>query len=161
MGYLVDPEKVGDKDGISAALAFVDLVRCLKAQGKTIQEHINDFSTEFGAFASSQISLRVNALSDIGKLMDAFRQNAPTQIGQHAVVASKDYMHGAEPNNILVYSLANGSRLIVRPSGTEPKVKVYLDVSGKDNADAAHILTQFDHDVRQLLRSDAFGQQDC
>lgn len=161
LGYLVDPVKVGDKDGISAAVAFIDLVRSLKAQGKTIQDNINEFATEFGAFASSQISLRVKELSDIGKLMDAFRQNAPTQIGEHAVVATKDYMQGEEPNNILVYSLANGSRLIVRPSGTEPKVKVYLDVNGKDNADAANVLAQFDNDVRALLRSDAFGNQDC
>lgn len=161
LGYLVDPAKVGDKDGISAAVAFIDLVRSLKAQGKTIQDNINEFAAEFGAFASSQISLRVQELSDIGKLMDAFRQNAPTQIGEHAVVATKDYMQGEEPNNILVYSLANGSRLIVRPSGTEPKVKVYLDVNGKDNADAANVLAQFDNDVRALLRSDAFGNQDC
>lgn len=161
LGYLVDPVKVGDKDGISAAVAFIDLVRSLKAQGKTIQDNINEFAAEFGAFASSQISLRVKELSDIGKLMDAFRQNAPTQIGEHAVVATKDYMQGEEPNNILVYSLANGSRLIVRPSGTEPKVKVYLDVNGKDNADAANVLAQFDNDVRALLRSDAFGNQDC
>lgn len=161
LGYLVDPVKVGDKDGISAAVAFIDLVRSLKAQGKTIQDNINDFAAEFGAFASSQISLRVKELSDIGKLMNAFRQNAPTQIGEHAVVATKDYMQGEEPNNILVYSLANGSRLIVRPSGTEPKVKVYLDVNGKDNADAANVLAQFDNDVRALLRSDAFGNQDC
>lgn len=161
LGYLVDPEKVSDKDGISAAVMFVDLVRSLKAQGKTIQEHLADFSAEFGAFASAQISLRVKELSDIGKLMDAFRQNPPTQIGENSVVNSKDYMSGAEPNNILVYHFDNGSRLIVRPSGTEPKVKIYLDVNGKDNADAARILTELDNNVRALLRSEAFGQQDC
>lgn len=161
LGYLVDPDKVGDKDGISAAVMFVDLVRSLKAQGKTIQDYINDFTKEFGAFASSQISLRVKELSDINKLMQAFRQNAPSQIGGHAVVASKDYMQDEEPHNILMYSLQNGSRLIVRPSGTEPKVKVYLDVNGKNSEDAMDTLVKFDNAVRELLRSDKFGHQNC
>ncbi|MDK4651042.1 phospho-sugar mutase [Kingella kingae] len=161
LGYLVDPDKVKDKDGISAAIVFLDLVRQLKAQGKTIQDYIDDFAEEFGAYASSQVSLRMQDVADIPKLTDAFRQNPPAQIGAHKVVQSKDYMHDAEPNNILVYHLDNGSRLIVRPSGTEPKVKLYLDVNGKDNTDAARVLAQFDADVRELLRSDAFGNQNC
>ena len=161
LGYLVDPDKVKDKDGISAAIVFLDLVRQLKAQGKTIQDYIDDFAAEFGAYASSQVSLRMQDVADIPKLTDAFRQNPPAQIGTHKVVQSKDYMNDAEPNNILVYHLDNGSRLIVRPSGTEPKVKLYLDVNGSDNTDAARVLAQFDADVRELLRSDAFGNQNC
>lgn len=161
LGYLVDPEKVGDKDGISAAVAFLDLVRTLKAQGKSIQDYIQDFANEFGAYASSQISLRVKQLADISILTDALRQTPPAQIGANKVVQSKDYMQGAEPNNILVYYLDNGSRLIVRPSGTEPKVKVYLDVKGTDAADAARVLADFDRDVRELLRQDVYGKQDC
>ncbi|MDO4434214.1 MAG: phospho-sugar mutase [Alysiella sp.] len=161
LGYLVDPQKVGDKDGISAAVVFVDLVRSLKAQGKSIQDYLNDFTQEFGAYASSQISLRVNDLADIGKLTDAFRQNPPAQIGENAVVQSKDYMNGTEPNNILVYHLNNGSRLIIRPSGTEPKIKLYLDVKGDNAQHAQSTLQQFEQAVRDLLRSETYGKQDC
>ena len=161
LGYLVDPDKVSDKDGISAVIMFLDLVRSLKATGKTIQQHIADFTQEFGAYASSQISLRVKDLANIPKLMDVFRQNPPTQIGENKIVQSKDYLQGTEPNNILVYALDNGSRLIVRPSGTEPKVKVYLDVKGNDAIDAMRVLEKFDGAVRELLRSEQFGKQDC
>ena len=70
-------------------------------------------------------------------------------------------MQCAEPNEILVYYLDNGNRVIVRPSGTEPKVKVYLDVKGKDNADAAQVLATLDNDVRVLLRQEQYGSQDC
>lgn len=161
LGYLVDPDKVSDKDGISAVIMFLDLVCGLKATGKTIQQHIADFTQEFGAYASSQISLRVKDLADIPKLMDAFRQNPPTQIGENKIVQSKDYIQGTEPNNILVYALDNGSRLIVRPSGTEPKVKVYLDVKGNNAIDAMRVLEKFDGAVRELLRSEQFGKQDC
>ena len=100
-------------------------------------------------------------LADIPKLMDAFRQNPPTQIGENKIVQSKDYLQCTEPNNILVYALDNGSRLIVRPSGTEPKVKVYLDVKGNDAIDAMRVLEKFDGAVRELLRSEQFGKQDC
>lgn len=161
LGYLVDPDKVGDKDGISAAIMFLDLVRSLKAQGKSIQQYMNDFANEFGAYASGQISLRVSDLANISQLTDSLRQNPPSQIGTNAIVGSKDYLQGAEPNNILVYYLDNGSRLIVRPSGTEPKIKVYLDVKGDTAAQAQDVLAQFDEAVRAMLRSDVYGKQDC
>lgn len=157
LGYLVDPDKVRDKDGISAALAFLDLVRSLKAQGKTLNDYAAEFVAEFGAYASGQISLRVERLSDIPKLMTAFRSNPPVQVGAVQVSESKDYMQGEEPADILVYYFANGSRLIIRPSGTEPKVKIYLDVKGADAAEAESLLQQFEADTRTLLRSDAYG----
>lgn len=160
IGYLVDPEKILDKDGISAAVVFLDLVRILKAQGKTIQQYAEEFAQVFGAYASTQISLRVKDLADIGKLMQAFRLNPPSQIGAAKVVATKDYMQCAEPNEILVYHLDNGNRVIIRPSGTEPKVKVYLDVKGQDNPNAMQILAALEQDVRNLLRQEQYGKQD-
>lgn len=161
LGYLVNPDQVGDKDGISAAVAFLDYVRALKAEGKTIADDIRDFYAEFGAFASGQISIRVQALPDLGKLMDTFRRNAPEHIGTRRIVRSKDYLHDADPNNILSYYLDDGSRMILRPSGTEPKLKIYLDVKGVTEADAEQTLAELDRDVRALLRSDAMGRLDC
>lgn len=161
LGYLVDPDKVRDKDGISAAVAWLDLVRGLKAQGKTLSDYIADFAAEFGAYASAQISVRVRELGDIGKLMAAFREQPPKQLGDTAVTESKDYLQDSEAADILVYRLQDGSRLIVRPSGTEPKVKFYLDVKGSSGAEAAAVLSRLDEAVRGLLRSEAYGAQDC
>ena len=161
LGYLVDPDKVRDKDGISAALVFLDLVRSLKAQGKTLLDYADDFEKTFGAFISSQISIRVNELPDIAKLMQALRNNRPNQIGEQAVAQFIDHMQGDNPNDILMFYLANGSRLIVRPSGTEPKVKFYLDAKGDNAAHAQTVLATFEHDVRQLLRQETYGAQNC
>lgn len=161
LGYLVDPDKLRDKDGISAAIAFLDLICTLKAQGKTLADYAAEFEKTFGAYASGQISIRVEDLKDIPKLMQALRTQPPQHIGQYAVASVFDYMTHAEPNDILVYRLENGSRLIVRPSGTEPKVKFYLDVQGENAAHAAEVLTEFDQAVRALLRQDIYGGQNC
>lgn len=159
LGYLVDPEKVADKDGISAAVAFVDLVCQLKAAGKSLHDYIQSFTETFGAFDSTQISLRVKVLDDIAALMNAFRQTPPQAIGAQKITAYKDYLNHQEPHNILVYHLNNGNRVIIRPSGTEPKVKVYLDVVGKDAQDAKRALNVLENDMRELLRQETYGKQ--
>ena len=161
LGYLVDPDKVRDKDGISAAIVFLDLVRHLKAQGKTLADYANDFTQEFGAYVSGQISIRVSDLSEIGKLMVALRNTPPAEVGGVKVAQFIDHTKTDRQSDILVFVLENGSRLIVRPSGTEPKIKFYLDARGKDPKDADHVLAQFDEGVRQILRQDAYGKQDC
>lgn len=160
LGYLVDPEKVSDKDGISAAVCFVDLMCSLKKEGKTFQDYMDAFTATFGAFDSTQISIRVKDLSDIKTLMNAFRQTPPSQIGKEKVLRTQDYLHHTEPSEILIYHLANQSRVIIRPSGTEPKVKVYLDVLGKNPDDAKNALTQLENDMRQLLRQEIYGKQE-
>ena len=161
LGYLVDPDKVRDKDGISAAIVFLDLVRHLKAQGKTLADYANDFTQEFGAYVSGQISIRVSDLSEIGKLMAALRNTPPAEVGGVKVAQFIDHTKTDRQSDILVFVLENGSRLIVRPSGTEPKIKFYLDARGKDPKDADQVLAQFDEGVRQILRQDAYGKQDC
>ncbi|EIJ69751.1 phospho-sugar mutase [Pasteurella bettyae] len=161
IGYLVDPDKVRDKDGISAAVMFLDLVRYLKHQGKTILDYMEDFNQTFGAYVSGQISIRVSDLSEISKLMTALRNNSPTEIGGFKVTQALDHLKTERQNNILVFMLENGSRLIVRPSGTEPKIKFYLDAKGKDSADADQVLANFDASVRAMLRQEQYGKQDC
>ena len=161
LGYLVDPDKVRDKDGISAAIVFLDLVRHLKAQGKTLADYANDFTQEFGAYVSGQISIRVSDLSEIGKLMAALRNTPPEEVGGVKVAQFIDHTKTDRQSDILVFVLENGSRLITRPSGTEPKIKFYLDARGKDPKDADQVLAQFEEGVRQILRQDAYGKQDC
>ncbi|WP_373819661.1 phospho-sugar mutase [Glaesserella sp.] len=161
LGYLVDPDKVRDKDGISAAVVFLDLVRALKKQGKTLADYADEFTKEFGAYVSGQISIRVSDLSEIGKLMTALRTNPPTEIGGFNVAQFIDHTKTDRQSDILVFVLENGSRLIARPSGTEPKIKFYLDAKGKDPKDADQVLAQFDESVRQILRQEKYGKQDC
>jgi phosphomannomutase len=135
LGYLVDPAKVRDKDGISAAVDFLGLVSELKAAGRTVTDHLTDFAERFGAFASSQVSIRMTDLADIPRLMAALRQSPPERIGASIVRQVDDFVAGfagLPASDILRYQLDDGSRVIVRPSGTEPKIKVYIDASSVD-----------------------------
>lgn len=132
LGYLVDPEKVRDKDGISAAVDLLALAGELKAAGRTLADHQRDFDERFGAFASAQVSLRVTDLSRIGQIMAALRDNPPAEVGGLRVSQVDDFSGGFgvfPPSDILRFWMHGGARVIVRPSGTEPKVKVYIDAS--------------------------------
>lgn len=160
LGYLVDPQKVRDKDGISAAVAVLSLFSELHAAGETLESHLDHFALEFGAYASAQISIRVADLADIPRMMAALRAQPPTAVGGIAVEGVDDYLGGVDgfpPNDILRIRLADGGRVIVRPSGTEPKLKCYLDASSRDGsatqrraaADAA--VTALEAGMRELL----------
>jgi phosphomannomutase len=132
LGYLVDPEKVRDKDGISAAVDFLALAGELKAAGRTLDDHQRDFDERFGAFASAQVSLRVTDLTRISAIMAALRDSPPGDISGVRVDQVDDFIGGFgvfAPNDILRFWMRGGARVIVRPSGTEPKVKVYIDAS--------------------------------
>ncbi len=132
LGYLVDPDVVRDKDGISAAVAFLDLASSLAADGLTIADQLDLFSERFGHFASDQISLRVTDLADIDRIMARLRSTPPAAIGDVRVSSIddlKDGFDGLPPSDVLRIWLEDGSRVMVRPSGTEPKLKVYIDAS--------------------------------
>ncbi|MGA1835606.1 phospho-sugar mutase [Herbiconiux sp. 11R-BC] len=129
LGYLVNPETVRDKDGISAAIAFLDLADTLAASGRTIADRLDEFAARFGHYASQQISVRVTDLADIDRVMAALRSDPPTEIGGLPVERIDDLSHGegdVPPSDVLRILLP-GARVMVRPSGTEPKLKVYLD----------------------------------
>ena len=160
LGYLVDPEKVRDKDGISAAVEFLALMRELKAAGKSLLDHENEFAEKFGAFASSQISIRVDDLAQIAATMNGLRQNLPTAIGTVRVDHIDDFIDGFEQfpaGDILRIWLIDGSRVILRPSGTEPKLKVYIDASSEvgtgpeRRAAAERTVAELDAAMRELL----------
>src|SRR5690606_1452874 len=132
LGYLVDPGKVRDKDGVSAALDFLCLASELKAAGQSVQDHLQAFATQFGAFASAQVSIRFAEVAEIARIMATLRAAPPAAIGPIAVTQVDDFSDGFGPfpaSDILRLWLDGGSRVIVRPSGTEPKLKVYIDAS--------------------------------
>jgi len=160
LGYLVDPEKVRDKDGISAAVEFLSLMTELKAEGRTLADLENEFAEKFGAYASSQISIRVSELSEISARMNGLRQNLPASIGAVRVDHIDDFADGFEqfpPGDILRIWLVDGSRVILRPSGTEPKLKIYIDASSttgtaqERRAAADRTVAALDAAMRQLL----------
>lgn len=139
LGYLVDPDKVRDKDGISAAVAVLSLFSELRAAGETLESHLDAFALEFGAFASAQISIRVADLAEIPRAMARLRAAPPAEVGGIPVEGVDDFLLGLDgfaPNDILRLRLAGGGRVIVRPSGTEPKLKCYLDASSAQGSAA-------------------------
>lgn len=135
LGYLVNPETVRDKDGISAAVAFLDLANDLAASGHTIADHLDAFAERFGFFASDQISIRVTDRSRIAEIMAALRATPPASLGAVTVERIEDLSDGfgdLPPSDVLRILLTDGSRVMVRPSGTEPKLKIYIDASSTD-----------------------------
>jgi phosphomannomutase len=160
LGYLVDPDKVRDKDGISAAVDFLSLVSELASRGETVADLELAFAEKFGAFESSQISLRVTDLSDIGVLMARLRDAPPSHLAGIRVDHIDDFADGFgpfPPGDILRFWLDDDARVIVRPSGTEPKLKVYIDASSTDGtgaqrqAAAAATVAALDAALRDLL----------
>lgn len=137
LGYLVNPETVRDKDGISAAVAFLSLAAALKAEGRTIADHLDEFVERFGCFDSSQVSIRVTDLSRIGEVMSRLRADPPSSVGGIRVERIEDLADGfgaLPPSDVLRIVLEGGARVMVRPSGTEPKLKVYIDAVGSEGS---------------------------
>ncbi len=131
LGYCVDPEHVKDKDGVSALLLLCELAAQAKADGRTLDDLLDDIAAEHGLHATDQVSVRVSDLSAIPRAMDQLRTTPPASLGGLAVVQVDDLAEGSAdlpPTEGLRYRLAEGGRVIVRPSGTEPKIKCYLEV---------------------------------
>jgi phosphomannomutase len=154
LGYLVDPDVVRDKDGISAALELLSLASELHADGRTIADRLQEFADTFGAFASTQVSTRVDDLTRIGTIMHALRSTPPTDLGGVAVDSVTDFVDGVDafpPSDILRWDLEGAARVIVRPSGTEPKVKVYIDAVAGSPAEAQALVDRIAAAARPLV----------
>ncbi|MFD7560563.1 phospho-sugar mutase [Streptomyces sp. NPDC059835] len=133
LGYCVDPEGVRDKDGITAALLVAELASELKEQGRTLTDLLDDLAMAHGLHATDQLSVRVSDLSVIASAMAALRAEPPTSLAGLRVVSAEDLAVGSAalpPTDGLRYYLDGDykARVIVRPSGTEPKLKCYLEV---------------------------------
>ncbi|NHA66725.1 phospho-sugar mutase [Phycicoccus flavus] len=131
LGYCVDPGHVRDKDGVTAALFVAELAAGLKARGATLPDLLDDLARTHGVHATDSFSVRVEDLSLIERVMARLRAEPPTAVAGVAVERADDLARGEgglPPTDGLRYHLADGSRVVVRPSGTEPKLKVYLEV---------------------------------
>ncbi|UXM93050.1 phospho-sugar mutase [Paenarthrobacter sp. JL.01a] len=131
LGYCVAPELVRDKDGISAAVLIAEMAAAAKAEGKSIFDTLDDLYLVHGLHASDQLSIRVADLGLLDAMMNRLRVNPPEAFGGSAVEVSTDLAEGSEslpPTDGLLYLTRDQSRVIIRPSGTEPKLKCYLEV---------------------------------
>ncbi|MFE9389993.1 phospho-sugar mutase [Streptomyces sp. NPDC006784] len=147
LGYCVDPQGVRDKDGITAALLVAELAAELRQAGRTLSDLLDELDVEHGVHATDQLSVRVADLSLIASAMERLRAQPPASLGGLAVAQAEDLNRGSAalpPTDGLRYRLGGaygdgdaadgtagriaGGRVVVRPSGTEPKLKCYLEV---------------------------------
>ncbi|MBD7981250.1 phospho-sugar mutase [Oerskovia merdavium] len=131
LGYCVDPQNVRDKDGISAALLLAQLANRLKAEGRTLVDALDDLARAHGLHVTDQLSARFTDLDQITAAMSRLRAAPPRTLagsGVSEVVDLSDGLDGLPPTDGVRLLSADGTRVIVRPSGTEPKVKCYLEV---------------------------------
>jgi len=124
LGYCVAPEHVRDKDGITAALTVAELAAGLKAELRTLADRLDDLASEFGVYVTDQLSVRVDAPHEIQDIMSHLRQKTPESLLDEPVTSVEDLLPDAD----VVILRTENARGVVRPSGTEPKLKAYLEV---------------------------------
>lgn len=162
LGYCLDPAYVADKDGMSALLVLADLAAAAKARGRTVLDDLDDAAQVVGVHATDQVSLRLPDPNAISALMARLRSAPPNRLGGADVIGVDDLAAppagGLPPTDGLRLRLDGGGRVFVRPSGTEPKVKAYLEIVEEPDADlaaartrAAGRLSALRSDVAELL----------
>jgi phosphomannomutase len=124
LGYCVAPALVRDKDGITAALRVAELAAALKAEGRTLGDRLDELAVEFGVHATDQLSVRVDDLAEITRAMARVRDKPPATLLGADLASVRDRMPEAD---VLTFRTAV-ARVVIRPSGTEPKLKAYLEV---------------------------------
>jgi phosphomannomutase len=154
IGYAVDSETVNDKDGISAAIFLAQVAMDLKRDGLTISDLLNQVWERHGFHGTEQISIRVSDMSAITRLLAGLRQNPPKEIAGRTVESIDDLAapkDGLPPTDGLRIWLAGGIRIIVRPSGTEAKMKCYIEVITKTAEDSEALINELREPLKKFL----------
>ena len=141
-GYLAGPY-VRDKDAIIGSMLICEMAAYYRSIGSSIKQRLEEIYEKYGRYLNKVDSFEFPGLSGMDKMagiMDGLRQNPPAKLGDYAVVKVTDYKKPGETGlpaaNVLVYKLEGGAEVIVRPSGTEPKIKTYFTTLGKNLAEA-------------------------
>ncbi len=141
-GYLAGPY-VRDKDAIIGSMLICEMAAYYRSIGSSIKQRLEEIYAKYGRYLNKVDSFEFPGLSGMDKMagiMDDLRNNPPAQIGGYSVVKVTDYKKSEETGlpaaNVLIYKLEGGAEVIVRPSGTEPKIKTYFTTLGKDMAEA-------------------------
>ena len=157
-----------DKDGIVASMALCEAAAFYKAQGKTLWDAMLEMYEKYGYYKDAVIAIThkgIEGLAKIKNIMETLRNNAPTQLGDYKVLVTRDYQEdvirdlstgetkptGIPKSNVLYYEMEGDAWLAVRPSGTEPKIKLYYGVVGKDMADADEKSAKLGEQVKAML----------
>lgn len=132
LGYCLNPEIVSDKDGISAAVAIAQLARQAKEHGSSLAQQLDQIALRYGLFTTDQLSVRVTDLAAIPHMMRSLREDTPTTLGGSQVVVVHDLAHPTNdsalpPTDGMLLLTEDDTRVIIRPSGTEPKLKCYVE----------------------------------
>jgi phosphomannomutase len=154
IGFCVDAMTVNDKDGISAALSIAQIATDLHSQGKSLLDFLDEIWNIYGFHATEQISIRVTDISSIAVIMSKLRANPLSEISGFKVLSSDDLSNPRNtlpPTDGLRFMLENNIRIIIRPSGTEPKIKCYVEIVNSDKLIAQSLLEQMRPSLRELL----------
>jgi len=154
LGYAVDAKTVNDKDGISAALTVAQIATDLATDGKTLLDLLDEIWARHGFHATEQISIRLSDLSKVDVILGGLRNNPPQNIAGRVVTSIDDLAtptDGLPPTDGLRIWLDGGVRIIIRPSGTEAKMKCYIEVIEKDSKTAQVVLDQLRPPLKELL----------
>ena len=154
LGYAVDARTVNDKDGISAAITLAQIATDLASNGKTVLDLLDEIWARHGFHATEQISIRLSDLSKVGVILGGLRRNPPLHIAGRAVTSIDDLAaptDGLPATDGLRIWLDGGVRIIIRPSGTEAKMKCYIEVIERDSKSAQVVLDQLRPPLKELL----------
>jgi phosphomannomutase len=154
IGYAVDTKTVNDKDGISAAILLAQIASELKAQGLTLLDLLDEVWARDGFHGTEQISVRVADMKKITQLLAELRQNPPSELAGYKVATIDDLAapkDGLPPTDGLRIWLEGGIRIIIRPSGTEAKLKCYIEVITKDAGSAQILLDELRNPLKEFL----------
>ena len=154
IGYAVDSENVNDKDGISAAIFLAQIAMDLKGEGLTLSDLLHEVWQRHGFHGTEQISIRVSDIAAITALLEGLRQNPPLEIAGIAVQSIDDLAapkDGLPPTDGLRIWLAGGIRIIIRPSGTEAKLKCYIEVITEDAKESEILLNSLREPLKIFL----------
>jgi phosphomannomutase len=154
IGYAVDSKTVNDKDGVSAALFLAQIATDLKGDGLTLSDLLDEVWSRHGFHGTEQISIRVADMGAISRLLATLRSNPPQELAGRAVEAIDDLAaptDGLPPTDGLRIWLAGGVRVIIRPSGTEAKLKCYIEVITKTSKESEKLLNQLREPLKKFL----------
>ena len=154
LGYSVDSATVNDKDGVSAAITLAQIATDLAAEGKTLLDLLDEVWERHGFHATEQISIRLSDLSKVGVILGGLRSNPPKEIAGRSVTAIDDLAtptDGLPPTDGIRIWLDGGVRIIIRPSGTEAKMKCYIEAIERDSNTAQLVLDQLRPPLKELL----------
>lgn len=154
LGYCVAPAIAADKDGITAALRVAEMAASLKSDGRTLLDALADIYAQYGRHATAQLSVRMQNIRDIVAAVQRLREHSPHELAGRRVTGIDDLAKGIDglPPTDGVRLRFDDGHVIVRPSGTEPKLKCYLEYISIDDASTAHgVLARTKHDLQIAL----------